>query len=195
MTPIVIGRLLSSTTSGCVIGCQVSQADAPAFGQMVRIPLEDGSQVFGLVHEIHVNDDGLVRQLVTSINLSPEVIEDNRKNRNMPVEMSVVFIGWQNAKTISQTRPPKPPLSLEKIYTCEDGEVSAFCASGRFAYLRSLVRNEDLPAADLLTAHLGQVLKSGNIESENALREVIALLKDDYPQLMDVLSAVSEIVA
>ena len=57
----------------------------------------------------------------------------------------------------------------------------------------------EIPAADLLTAHLKQVLDTLNHQSpapevENALREIIALLKDDYPQLMDVLSAISEIM-
>lgn len=196
MSSIAIGRLLKANTSGCVIGCQVSPLEAPIFGNMVRIPLEDGSQIYGLVHEIHIDDDGLVRQLVSATNLSDEVVEDNRKNRNMPVEMSVVFIGWQQGISISQTRPPRPPLSLDKIFPCELDEVATFCASGRFGYFRALLRNIELPAADLLTAHLRQVMQSGAAgQIEGALREVIALLKDDYPQLMDVLSAVTEVMA
>jgi len=194
MTSIAIGRLLMANTAGCVIGCQVHAQDAPAFGQMVRIPLADGSQIFGLVHEIHIDDDGLVRQLAGSANLAEEIIEDNRRNRHMPVEMSVAFIGWQSGITRSQTRPPRPPLSLDKIYPCSDEEVAAFCAGGKFSYLRMLLRNEELPAADLLAAHLRQVRAAGGVDLENALREVIALLKDDYPQLMDLLSAVSEVV-
>lgn len=194
MNPIAIGRLLMANTAGCMMGCQVPPQEAPAFGQMVRIALEDGSQIFGLVHEIHIDDDGLVRQLAGSTNLSDEIIADNRKNRNMPVEMSVAFIGWQSGITLSQTRPPRPPLSLDKIYPCSDAEVTAFCASGRFAYLRMLLRNEELPATDLLTAHLRQVRAAGGADLENALREMIALMKDDYPQLMDLLSAVSEVV-
>jgi hypothetical protein len=48
----------------------------------------------------------------------------------------------------------------------------------------------------LLTAHLRQLLQSGaSGQIEGALREMIALMKDDYPQLMDVLSAVSEVTA
>ena len=69
MNAIAIGRLLRANTTGCVIGCRVTQANTPAFGEMVRIPLNDGSQVYGLVHEIHIDDDGLVRQLVTARSL------------------------------------------------------------------------------------------------------------------------------
>jgi len=199
MTSIAIGRLLRSNTSSCVIGCQVSPKEAPAFGQMLRIPMEDGSQVYGLVSEIHVDGDGLVRQLVTSASIAEEIIEDNRRNRNMPVEMSVHFIGWERDHALSQTRVPRHPLSLDTIYICTDAEVAAFTTSGRFGYLRALLRDEELPAADLVTAHLRQVIlahqkMATGLDANNALREVIALLKDDYPQLMDVLSAVSEIL-
>ena len=57
---------------------------------MVRIPLEDKTQVYGLIHDIHIDDDGLVRQLVTADGIDPSIIEDNRANRNMPLEMSVL---------------------------------------------------------------------------------------------------------
>ncbi len=198
MSSIAIGRLLRSNTSACVIGCKVSQQNLPLFGEMLRIPLSNGLQIYGLVHEINIDDDGLVRQLVTAPEVSREVIEDNRQNRNMPVEMSVVFIGWERGGNVSHTRVPTPPLSLDEIFPCTDDEIVQFLSGGRFGYLRALLRNPELPAADLLTAHLRQVMR---VRQENgadwlqpSLREVIALLKDDYPVLMDVLSAVSEIL-
>jgi hypothetical protein len=198
MNSIAIGRLLRSNTSGCAVGCRVSQKESPTFGQMVRISLGDGFQVYGLVHDIHIDDDGLVRQLVTAPGISEEVIEDNRQNRNMPVEMSVVFIGWEQNGRIFQSRVPRPPLSLDEIFPCSADEILKFVRGGRFSYFRALLRDEELPTADLLTAHLRQVLEmlkdnGSSIEISEPLREVIALLKDDYPQLLDVLSAVSEI--
>jgi hypothetical protein len=199
MNAFAIGRLLRSNTSGCVIGCRIAQDNAPAFGQMVRIPLADGMQVYGLVNEIHIDDDGLVRQLVTASDISDEVLEDNRQNRNMPVEMSVAFVGWQQGIIIQQTRVPTPPLSLNEIFLCSEQEVLDFVSHGKFGYFRALLRNEEIPASDLITAHLRQVLDaevklSSSSRVEDSLREVIALLRDDYPQLMDVLSAVSEIL-
>ena len=199
MNPIAIGRLLRSNTSGCVIGCKLTQADTPAFGDMLRIPLADGSQLYGLVHDIHIDDDGLVRQLITAADVPLEVIEDNRLNRNVPLEMSVVFIGWQADGVISQTRVPRPPLTLDEIFACIPEEVLQFFSSGRFGYLRTILRNPELPSADLVTAHLRQVLKlqpayTPDTWFHRALTEIIALLKDDYPQLMDVLGAASEIV-
>ena len=71
MTRIEIGRLLRAATAGFVVGCRVSQIEAPSFGALVRVPLEGDYQVYGLLHDIHVDDDGLVRQLVTAEGIDP----------------------------------------------------------------------------------------------------------------------------
>jgi hypothetical protein len=161
---------------------------------MVRIPLEDGVTIYGLVHDIHIDDDGLVRQIVTAPAVRAEVIEDNRRNRNMPVEMSVLFIGFARQEAIFYTLPPHPPLSLDAIYPCSDEEIRRFTAQGRFGYLRHLFRNPELPADDLLTAHFKQIQQAcGSSLDEAVLNEVIALLKDDYPRLTTVLKAVSDV--
>jgi len=62
MDKIAIGRLLRSSITGCVVGCNLSQANTPAFGQMVLIPLDSKTSIYGLVYDIHVDHDGLDRQ-------------------------------------------------------------------------------------------------------------------------------------
>lgn len=199
MNPIPIGRLLRANTVGCDIGCRVTQSSTPSFGDMVLIPLANHNQIYGLVYDIHIDDDGLVNQLAAA-DISREIIEDNRRNRNVPVEMSVAFIGWEDTHSrVHHTRVPYPPLSLDEIFQCDEEEVRKFTQDGSFGYLRAVLRNQDLPAVDLVTAHLRQILTArSGIDAEQALEsslgEVIAMLKDDYPQLMDVLSAVSEIL-
>jgi len=61
----------------------------------VRAPLGTGYQVYGLIHDIHIDDDGLVRQLVTAENVSEEVMRDNRERRIVPVELSVLTVGYE----------------------------------------------------------------------------------------------------
>ena len=78
-TAIEIGRLLRSGTAGFVAGCRVSQLEAPAFGALVRVPVTAQYQIYGLIYDIHVDDDGLVRQLVTAEGVDPAVIEERRK--------------------------------------------------------------------------------------------------------------------
>ena len=66
MKDLEIGRLLRAGTAGFVVGCRVSQVESPSFGALIRVPLADDYQIYGLIHDIHIDDDGLVRQLVTA---------------------------------------------------------------------------------------------------------------------------------
>jgi hypothetical protein len=197
MTPLAMGRLLRASTTGCVVGCRVNQLDAPAFGGMVRIPLDGVTEVYGLIYDIHIDDDGLVRQLVTAEGVDEGIILDNRINRNVPVEISVLFTGYSRHGDFFHLLPPRPPLTLDAIYSCSPEEMCAFTAAGRFGYLRHILRAVDLPVGELLAAHLRQVspaqCQSGNLEWTNrATQELITLLRDDYPTLMSVLSALAD---
>lgn len=195
--PISIGRLLRSGIKGCVVGCRLSQQNAPTFGQMVRIPMDTQTTIFGLVYDIHIDDDGLVRQLVSTEGISDEIIEDNRRNRNVPLEMSVVFVGYEQMGRISHLLPPRPPLTLDSIQPCADADLVRFTDFGIFGYLRHLLGDPTLPAAELLAVHFREALAAhqpdGTEWSERAVNTMIALLKDDYPQLMAVLGALSEV--
>ncbi len=197
MNTIELGRLLRASTQGCVIGCKVSQQEAPDFGGMVKIPLDDGTQVYGLVHDIHIDDDGLVRQLVISPSVADEVIADNRVNRNVPVEMSVLFIGYRQGERIYHLLPPRPPLSLDAIYACTPAEICQFTSAGRFGYLRHILRSQDLPTGELLAAHVRQAgqaqAQAGNRAWVDEIsQELIILLRDDYNLLISVLGALAD---
>ena len=194
---IPVGRLLRSSITGCAVGCLRSQQNALSFGQMVRIPLDDGSTIYGLVYDIHIDDDGLVRQLVSTEGISDEVIEDNRVNRNVPLEMSVIFVGYEKDQRIYHLLPPHPPLTLDRIETCSSADLARFTGSGQFGYLRLLLRDPALPSAELLAAHLRDAFTAHQHDTEDwhdrAVSTLVALLKDDYERLTAVLGAVSEI--
>jgi hypothetical protein len=195
MTPIEIGRLLRAGTTGFTAGCSVTQFEAPAFGALVRGPLGDQYQVYGLIYDIHIDDDGLVRQLVTADNVSAEVMRDNRERRIVPVEMSVLSVGFEQDGKISHLLPPRPPLSLDVIYACDDKEIMRF--TEKFGYFRHILNAEEAPVGELIAAHIQQAGAAHGVEStkwkEAATHEVITLLRDDYPTLMSVLSALGEI--
>ncbi len=195
--PIEIGRLLRAGTTGFIAGCRVNQLDAPAFGALVRAPLGEGYQIYGLIHDIHIDDDGLVRQLVTADNVSEEVMRDNRERRIVPVEMSVLTVGYEQDGKIYHLLPPRPPLSLDVIYLCDEKELKRFVTSGRFGYFRHILRAEDLPIGEILAAHLKQAQEQvkDNQWIESATHELITLLRDDYPTLMSVLGALGEIAS
>jgi hypothetical protein len=195
MTQIEIGRLLRAGTTGFTAGCRVSQMSVPSFGALVHVPLGDHYQVYGLIHDIHIDDDGLVRQLVTAENVTAEVMQDNRERRIVPVEMSVLCVGYEQDGLISQLLPPRPPLSLDMICMCEAADIVRF--TRKLGYLRHILRSEDLPVAELLAAHLQQAGEAHGVDCQawrdGAARELITLLRDDYPSLMNVLDALKEI--
>lgn len=198
MTILEIGRLLRASTSQCVVGCQVSRLDTPAFGSLVRIPVNESYQIYGLIHDIHIDDDGIVRQLVTAGNISDEVLLDNRNNRNVPVEISVLFVGYQSGGKILHLMPPRPPLSLDSIYLCSTQEICQFTSAGRFGWFRHIIRAEDLPIGELLAAHLQEAHLAQKLSGNpdwifQATTEVITLLRDDYPTLGSVLGSLSEL--
>lgn len=195
MTSYPIGRLLRAGTTGFVAGCSVSQFNVPSLGALVRVSLNEGTyQVYGLIHDIHIDDDGLVRQLVTAENVTNEVMRDNRERRIVPVEMSVLSVGYEQDGKISHLLPPRPPLSLDQIYLCSEAELARFTSAGRFGYFRHILRAADAPIGELLAAHIQQasaVHKDGWREA--ATQELITLLRDDYPTLMGVLGALGEV--
>lgn len=194
---IPIGRLLRSSITGCAVGCLRSQQNAPTFGQMVCIPMDDGSTIYGLIYDIHIDDDGLVRQLVSTEGISEEVIEDNRVNRNVPLEMSVIFVGYEKDQHIYHLLPPRPPLTLDRIEPCSAANLARFTGSGQFGYLRLLLRDPALPSAELLAVLLREAFAAHQHDQADwqarAVNTLVALLKDDYERLTAVLGAVSEI--
>jgi len=196
METIQIGHLLHSSTSQFVAGCSVSQLEAPAFGALVRAPLDQDYSVYGLIYDIHIDDDGLVRQLVTAGNISPEVMHDNRERRIVPVEMSVLTVGYEQGGRIFHLLPPRPPLSLDVIYLCSTNELARFTGTGRFGYFRHILQAKDIPVGEVLAAHILDVKRKTQNGAwvEAASQELITLLRDDYPTLMSVLGALGEII-
>ena len=197
MKAIEIGRLLRADTSGFIAGCRVSQLDAPVFGGLVRVPAHDGLDIFGLIANIRIEDDGIVRQLVTADRVDEAVIADNRVNRNVPIEIQVITVGYQQNGTIYHMIPPKPPLSLDLITQCQDDELCRFTSAGNFGYFRHILRANDVPVGELLAAHIKQAqnaqAKAGNAGwAEQATQELIVLLRDDYATLMAVLGALRD---
>ena len=192
---IQIGHLLRAGTTGFVVGCSVSQLEAPAFGALVRAPIDKDYSVYGLITGIHIDDDGLVRQLVTAGNISPEVMHDNRERRIAPVEMSVLAVGYEQGGRVFHLLPPRPPLSLDVIYLCSDTELTKFVEAGHFGYFRHVLQAKDIPIGEVLAAHILQVKQrtKNDIWVEAATQELITLLRDDYPTLMSVLCALGEV--
>ncbi|HSO26788.1 MAG TPA: hypothetical protein VLS48_01870 [Anaerolineales bacterium] len=195
---IEIGRLLRAGTTGFVVGCRAGRLEALSFGALVRAPVEPNYIIYGLIYDIHIDDDGLVRQLVTADGVDDGIISDNRANRNVPLEMSVLALGYQKDGRISHLLPPRPPLSLDVIYLCDPSDLCGFTAAGRFGYFRHVLRANDIPIGELLAAHIQQSQEAHQAVGQadwvgRATQEIITLLRDDYAMLAQVLGALADI--
>ena len=192
-----IGHLLRSGITGFVAGCPIVDQEIPRFGELVSAPMGEKDRIYGIVYEISITDDGLVRQIInTSAPLDPTVIADNRTNRTVPMEISVLAAGYSRGGAIRHLLPPRAPLSLDILTQCSDAELVQFTGAG-FGYLRHLLRNPDLPVAELIAAHVEQTAAAHAAAGNSAWRqrvsqELIRLLRDDYEMLMRVLSALSD---
>ena len=192
----VIGRILRASTTAFAAGCRVTELAGPALGALVKaIPRDGGYQVYGLIADIHIEDDPLVRQLVVAQDVSPEVIEDQRRNRRVPIEMEIVTVGYRDEHgRVYHLLPPRPPLSLDQVLLCNPEEVRTF--TQEVGYLRLLLTARDLPLPQLLAAHLRQAeaawADAGPTWRMQVITELTTLLRDDYPTLTALLEAIGE---
>lgn len=150
-----IGHVLRASTAGFSAGARVQQIGEPAFGTLVRAQPRRANReiVYGLLYDIHIDDDPLVRQLVLADAVSEETISDQRHHRIVPLEMSVLAIGYRDANgQIRHTLPPRPPLSLDPIFLATAEEVEEVTRS--FEYFRMVLNAAQVPGEQLLAANL-----------------------------------------
>ena len=127
ITAFPIGWVLRASTVGFTVGCRVLQPSVPQFGDLVKVPLpDDKTNVFGLIYDVQVRDDPAVRQLILAGEIEPEAMLDQRENRLVPIEISVLVVGYELEKQIIQGLPPQPPLSLDLLITCDEADIRTF---------------------------------------------------------------------
>lgn len=152
---ITIGRLLRSSTTGYVFGCSVPEPEVPLFGAFVKAPAQRGqTEVIGLIYDIVVEDDPFVRQMVATPELDEAYIQDQRVNRQVPIEVSVLAVGYRDGASFYHALPPQPPITLDRISRCSPAEVLDF--TSRFDYLQLILDSPDAPADELIAVSLRQ---------------------------------------
>lgn len=195
-----IGRVLRASTAGFAIGSRVSQLSLPSFGSLVKAqPVEARESIYGLIYDMHIDDDPLVRRLVLADEPRQSVIEDQRSNRLLPIEMSVLSVGYRQNGQIAHGLPPRPPLNLDPVFLCqEQNEVCQF--TDKPGYLRLILRNvgvSQVPVDQLLVAHVKHCYEQRGQDKTWAMRtieELIELLRSNYDLLIPTLEAISDAV-
>ncbi len=186
-----IGRLLRSSTTGYVFGCSVPEPEVPLFGAFVRAPAQRGTtEVIGLIYDIVIEDDPFVRQMVATPDLPEAYIEDQRVNRQVPIEVSVLAVGYRSRAGFQHSLPPQPPITLDRIRACSPAEVLEFTA--HFDYLRLILDSPDAPADELIAVSLRQAADMRPPEDRlfflrEAGKELARLLNRDLARLENLL--------
>jgi hypothetical protein len=184
-----MGRIIRSSSTRFAVGCQVLRPQVPAFGALVKVRALGDDEVYGLIHDVRMEDDPFVRQMAAMDGLPPEYIEDQRRNRQVPIEVGVLVVGFSHNGQIHHRLPPQPPLSLDVIHTCTSDELVAFTA--RFGYFRLVLDSRDLPADELVAASLRYAAEARDDAGHGFLveagRELARLLAADLSRLDAIL--------
>jgi hypothetical protein len=185
--------VLRASTVGFAVGCRVLHPDVPQFGHLVKVALSDESQIFGLIYDVQVRDDPAVRQLILVGEIEPEAILDQRENRLVPIEVSVLVVGYRRAGMTVQGLPPQPPVSLDLLTICDDDDLRAF--TERLDYIRLVLGAPQIPGDELLIANLCRAAATRPREVRyqfllNAGRELARLLNFDLVRLEGILKRI-----
>jgi hypothetical protein len=181
MTELPIGRVLRSSIRGFVVGSHIPEPEVPGFGSFVKA-------------DIQISDDPFVRQLALQDEPDQVAIADQLKNRAVPIEVSVIAVGYRNGTRTFQGLPPQPPIMLNRILICDDDEVYAF--TQRLDFLRLLFNSRELPVDELVVSCL-RLAARARPESErrpfllNAGRELARLMGADLVRLEALLGRVA----
>ncbi len=191
-----IGRVLRASTAGFAVGSRVQQLSAPSFGCLVKAqPIDSREAIFGLVYDMHIDDDPLVRRLVLAETPRQSIIEDQRHNRLLPIEMSVLTVGYQRNGHIQHGLPPRPPLNLDPVFLCASRREMRHFTDHPGGYLRLILRaGNSVPIDQLLVAHIQQAHAQRGQDTAwvlDTVRELVELLRSDYDLLIPILETLS----
>src|SRR5512137_626696 len=183
-----VGRVLRSSTASLTLGTKTLAADVPRFGGFVKVAAPDGGDIIGLIYDVVIEDDLFARQLIGA-EVSAEYIADQRQNRQVPIEISVLVVGHARDGKMYQYLPAQPPISLDEIVTCSDAEVVQFTTD--FTYFRTVLNAKDAPADELLAASLRLAAEVRGAQGREYLvragRELSRLLAFDAVRLEGLL--------
>src|SRR5262245_13983385 len=133
---MMVGRVLRASTRGFTCGTQSNKVDSKHdFGAFVNAPIANDESicVVGLIYAVAIKDDLLVKELVMAEAVNSNIMRDQRENRMVPMEISVLSVGcrYGNGANI-HSLPPRPPMSLSVVELCTSEHVYNFTQSTDF---------------------------------------------------------------
>ena len=192
----VVGRVLRASTRGFTCGTHSTTLDyRHDFGAFVKVPIanDSGVVVIGAVYAVEIKDDLLVNELVMAESVDPNILRDQRENRMIPVEISVLNIGYGVGDSFRHSLPPRPPMSLTQVQLCTADEVYFFTQKQDF--FRLVINAAEVPTDDLLASMLRYAAQAYQPEDRydflvHCGRQLARLLSNDMQRLSSVLALI-----
>ncbi len=192
----IIGRVLRASTRGYTCGTHSTKLSyRHDFGSFVKVPIanDDSQYAIGVVYAVEIKDDLLVNELVMAESVDPNILRDQRENRMIPVEISVLNIGYGLWRNFIHSLPPRPPMSLSVVRQCTAEEVYYFTQSKEF--FRVVLNASEVPSDDLLVALVKVASEAYPVEQRydylvECGRAIAKLLTSDSRRLGAILSLI-----
>jgi hypothetical protein len=193
----IVGRVLRASTRGFSCGTHSTRIGTPHdFGAFVWAPVANDAHqwVVGLVSAVEIKDDLMVGELVMAESVNPNVMRDQRENRMIPVEISVLNIGFHNGRGFVHSLPPRPPMSLSEVEVMPLDHIRDF--TERLDFFRLVLTAAEVPSDDLLATALRNAVscRSEREQSDYRVkcgRQLARLLANDLKRLAHILSILS----
>lgn len=194
---IIVGRVLRSSTTGFDCGTHSTRLDdRHSFGAFVEVPIANSNLIYaiGLIYAVRVDDDPLVAELVRADTVEENVLRDQRENRLIPVEISVINVGWRDNTHTVAGLAPRPPMSLSDVVSCAPEVVRDFTQNRDF--FRIVLSASEVPSDDLIAAALRYAAAAAYEPGERETfitesgRKLVRLLGNDLKRLAHLMELI-----
>src|SRR5258708_6824972 len=165
----LVGRVLRASTMSYACGTRSQELNTPSFGAFVQTSHSNGNgdvDVIGLIYAIHIDDDPWVRQLIRTNQINVTPLRDQRENRRVPVKISIENIGFRMQGEYYHNLPPRPPMSLDPVYICDDECIYNF--TQKFDFFRLVLNTSEGPAEELIATPLNNAANARPILDQPA---------------------------
>ena len=186
-----LGRVTRCSTRGFVGAIRTLNPEAPVFGSLCKAEAQQGaSHVIGAVYDISISDDSFARLMASLPDSGAEHVTDQSVNRQVPIEISALAIGYADMAGFHYSLPPQPPLSMAPIIPLSDDEVVQF--TDDLSFIQPILSAQELAVDDLLTSTLRiATLLRPEVDRATYQRRAgeacARMLGDDIPRLENLL--------
>lgn len=192
----MVGRVLRASTRGLSCGTHSARInERHDFGALVKAPIANNPAIeaIGVIYAVEIKDDLLISELVMAEAVDSNVMRDQLENRIIPVEISVLNIGYHYDGHYVHSLPPRPPMSLAEVRLCNVDEVFDF--TRRADFFRLILNAAEVPSDDLLAAVLRYASNAYHPDERYAFlveagRQVARLLSGDMKRLSSILALI-----